>query len=58
MTSPDSCSSLEGCIWRDKLCRDNTFVQCPGIDVVFLVEATPIMLKQFGPPPKRLLWHH
>ena len=51
--NPDaaSCTTMSQCVWRNGACKDSTFVQCPMIDVVFLVEATTTMGRAFGRHP-------
>jgi hypothetical protein len=51
MTEACTCNQLEDCLWRNNTCKQNPFVQCPGTDVIFLVEATPVMLEPFGRHP-------
>ena len=51
MDSSCNCASLPGCVWRNEQCKDNRFVQCPGIDVVFLIEGSSVMLEDFGRHP-------
>jgi len=45
------CANLNGCIWRNNTCKSNPFVQCPATDVIFLVEASPVMERAFGRHP-------
>lgn len=45
------CAAMTGCVWRNNQCKDSTFVQCPSIDAVFLVESTSYMQRAFGRHP-------
>ena len=42
------CASMSSCIWREGKCRENRFVQCPAIDLVFLMEGSRQMTQSFG----------
>jgi len=45
------CAAMDGCVWRNDACKDNRYVQCPMIDVVFMVESTSAMQEDFGRHP-------
>ena len=45
------CAKVPGCLWRNDTCKDDTFVQCPAMDVMFAIEATPVMKQAFGRHP-------
>jgi hypothetical protein len=45
------CAKMPQCVWRDSQCRENRFVQCPAIDLVFLLEGSTIMTQTFGRHP-------
>jgi hypothetical protein len=46
-----ACSADDGCVWRNSTCKDSRYVQCPMIDLFFLVEASTNMLQDFGRHP-------
>jgi len=51
LTDSCSCNRQASCLWRNNSCTQNAFAQCPATDVVFLVEATPVMMEAFGRHP-------
>ena len=51
MTDSCSCAQMAGCLWRNEQCKDTAFMQCPAIDIVFLVESTLVMLDDFQRHP-------
>jgi len=46
-----ACSADDGCVWRNNTCKDSRYVQCPAIDLFFLLEASSVMSQDFGRHP-------
>ena len=55
LTNSSHCAQRGDCVWRGSQCKDNRFVQCPGIDIVVAVEATKMMSQTFGRHPNGFL---
>ena len=49
----DRCSCLDNsdCAWKDGLCQQNSFLSCPDLDVVFILDGSGSMQAKFGHHP-------
>jgi len=51
-----SCNNQDGCLWRNGICGNSSTIDCNGMDVVFVVDATSQMNNSYGRFPQGFFW--